>query len=137
MIFKYQLLRQLRESHGVTLNAMSRLSGIPLSNLTRWELGQRHPGAKNLARLAKIFDVKMEIFFEEGKPMKWKKYATLGEDYTVWTYDDGTGPTYQIIRNEDTGPTGTGGYNNLEAAIAQKGYAVQRMTLTILKDEPE
>ena len=65
MIFNYRLLRQLRESHGVSLNAMSRLSGIPLSNLTRWELGQRHPGAKNLARLAKIFDVKMEIFFEE------------------------------------------------------------------------
>ncbi len=65
MRFKYELLRQLRESHGVTLNKMSRLSGIPFSNLSRWERGLRHPGAKNLARLARIYDVKMEIFFEE------------------------------------------------------------------------
>ena len=65
MTFKYQLLRELRHQHGASIHTVSRLSGIPFVNISRWERGLRHPGAKNLAKMAKIFNVKMEVFFEE------------------------------------------------------------------------
>ena len=63
MRFRFELLRELRHQHGASIHTVSRLSGIPYVNISRWERGLRHPGAKNLAKMARRYNVKMEIFF--------------------------------------------------------------------------
>jgi transcriptional regulator with XRE-family HTH domain len=53
-------LRELRRRSGVTLAALSRTTGIPVSTLSRLESGQRKPGLELLLPLAKAYQVPLD-----------------------------------------------------------------------------
>ncbi|WP_159618764.1 helix-turn-helix domain-containing protein [Arthrobacter zhaoguopingii] len=53
-------LRQQRHSSGLTLAAVSELTGIPVSTLSRVESGKRRPGLELLLPLARAYNVPLE-----------------------------------------------------------------------------
>ncbi|RHR49653.1 XRE family transcriptional regulator [Clostridium sp. AF18-27] len=68
----YQKLCKLMEQRGETAYQVSKATGISQSAFSNWKAGNTKPGTKNLAALAKHFDVPMEYFMvdepvEQGK----------------------------------------------------------------------
>lgn len=53
-------LRELRRRRGGTLTALSEVTGIPVSTLSRLESGQRKPGLELLLPLAKAYQVPLD-----------------------------------------------------------------------------
>jgi transcriptional regulator with XRE-family HTH domain len=53
-------IRKLRLAKGLTLAELSQLSGIPLSTLSRVELGQNGLNSEKLVRLCRALDVDLQ-----------------------------------------------------------------------------
>lgn len=59
-----KLIRQKREESGASINAMAKLSGISLSNLSDLETGKVVPTLNTMLRLAAA--MKLNIYLGEG-----------------------------------------------------------------------
>ena len=62
------------EQRGETAYQVSKATGISQSAFSSWKAGNTKPGTKNLAALAKHFDVPMEYFMED-EPIEQEKGA--------------------------------------------------------------
>lgn len=63
----YQKLYALLEKTGETPYKVSKATGISQTAFSNWKAGIARPGTKNLATLAKYFNVSMEYFMEDEK----------------------------------------------------------------------
>lgn len=76
----YQKLCKLMEQRGETAYQVSKATGISQSAFSNWKAGNTKPGTKNLAALAKHFDVPMEYFMVD-EPVKQGKGGEKGVDF--------------------------------------------------------
>lgn len=63
----YSRLCELMEKTGETAYQISKATGISQTAFSNWKAGISNPGTKNLAALAKHFDVPMEYFVEDSQ----------------------------------------------------------------------
>lgn len=61
----YQMISELIEKSGETAYQVSKATGISQTAFSNWKSGASNPGVKNLAALAKHFNVPMEYFMDE------------------------------------------------------------------------
>jgi len=64
-------LRELRESRngtGVSLEQVSRRTGISRSHLCRIEQGRRQPSVRVLFKLARFFHCRIDDIFQDSEP---------------------------------------------------------------------
>lgn len=56
-----EVIKQLREERGLSLRALSRKSGVPLSTLSQIENGRSVPGVDSVAKILDALGVKIEL----------------------------------------------------------------------------
>lgn len=56
-------IREARLSKGVSQKKLSKQSGIPVRNISRWENGKHLPSVYSLFRLAQALDLELKISF--------------------------------------------------------------------------
>ena len=83
----------LRNKANMTQKTLSEKLGVTNRAISNWELQTAAPSIENIFKLAKIFDVPMEYFFDENKEKtvsqnKYHKMESLRELYRV-----GRGPS--------------------------------------------
>jgi transcriptional regulator with XRE-family HTH domain len=82
------LLRQAREASGLSLEALSETSGIPVEQISRYELGENAPGIHELSVLANGVNKNLSYFLESGSQIgellalreAWQHFSELPED---------------------------------------------------------
>ncbi len=98
------ILRELREKHGLTQEQLAERVMVTRQAVSRWETGETQPNTETLKLLSKEFDVSINTLL--GSPRKLicqccgmplqdeiigrNQDGTLNEDYCKWCYADGT-----------------------------------------------
>ena len=57
-------IREVRESKGMSLNELSRQTGISKSHLSNIERGEKEPGISVLVRIAMTLNVDVELLYQ-------------------------------------------------------------------------
>lgn len=60
----YETFKRLLDEKGVTTYQVAKDTGISQATLSDWKLGKSKPKADKLYKIAKYFDVPLEIFLE-------------------------------------------------------------------------
>lgn len=94
-------LRELRRANGTTLAALSEVTGIPVSTLSRLESGQRRPSLELLLPLAKAHHVPLDELVnapETGDPRVYARPVTRhGQTFIPLTRKPGGLQAYKQI----------------------------------------
>lgn len=92
--FNPDKIKELREVNSITQKQLGDLLGISDRAVSKWESGLSKPSGENFIRLAKIFNVSVENFFESSRVIKTKKEDAIGgmESLTE-LYKIGRGPS--------------------------------------------
>ena len=61
-------LRNARRRAGIGLDRCSRLSGVSVRDVIRYEQGRATPGIKNAARIARVLGVRVDSIEESSRP---------------------------------------------------------------------
>ena len=56
-------MKELRDERGLKRDWVARQLGVHYNTLKNWELGNAHPGTRELLALSKIYHVEAEEFF--------------------------------------------------------------------------
>lgn len=62
------LLRIAREAHGYTQTRLAELSGLPQTDISRWESGLRTPGDEQIQRLAETLELPRSLLISDVRP---------------------------------------------------------------------
>lgn len=76
----HDIIRQLREKHNLTQEALANEIGIDRSIISRWETGKADPTLEQAQLLSGFFDRPIEEFYDEEKKNQKKKRIT---DYRI------------------------------------------------------
>ena len=64
------VIKQLRESAGLTQAELARRLGVPQPQVARWESGRRHAKIDSLQRIADALGLNLQVIFSAGVPTK-------------------------------------------------------------------
>ncbi|WZP35688.1 transcriptional regulator [Enterococcus phage vB_Efs6_KEN16] len=62
---KPKVLKRVREARGESLRELANMIGVHWSSISYWENGIKEPRVKNRVKLAKLYNIPVEILFEE------------------------------------------------------------------------
>lgn len=72
-------IKSIRESRGVTQNALAVAMGVSINTVWRWENGERSPSLSNAQRIANYFNCTIEELTENPpQPLTGKKASRTG-----------------------------------------------------------
>lgn len=77
--FKGDLLKELRESHGITVAQLAQFSGVAQNAIEQMENGERQPGAKVAQALAEALGTKKSYFYDAQEVERLKQAAGLNK----------------------------------------------------------
>jgi len=63
-------IRELRKMHSMTQEDLAKKIGVKQPNLNRWEKGGRNPSLTTLKKVAKVFNVSLDILAFDEKDLK-------------------------------------------------------------------
>lgn len=64
---KYDLIRKLRLEHKYSQDEFGKLLNISKTTISKWETGKKNIGKKNLLKIAELFHMNLEDFYEKGE----------------------------------------------------------------------
>jgi len=73
-------LKRLRKNANLTLEELSEKAGISVSQLSRYESGERDPSLTHLRALAAVFDAPIAVIAEEQRQLPVIGYAGAGAE---------------------------------------------------------
>ena len=76
-IFNSNKIKELRELNHITQKQLGESLGITDRAVSKWESGLSNPSGQNLISLAKIFNVPVEIFFENSNKKAKKRRSCM------------------------------------------------------------
>ena len=88
-----ELIKNLRKDKKLSQKELGKLLGISDRAISRWELGETKPTAKNLVILSKIFGVSINDFFCEDFKKDDNGHVTTGMSSLTELYKIGRGPS--------------------------------------------
>lgn len=98
-----EVLRTLRESHGLTQEALAQRLHVTRQAISRWETGETVPNTETLKQLSREFDVSINTLLGSprqlfcqccGMPLQDGEISrepdgSMNEEYCKWCYQDG------------------------------------------------
>jgi transcriptional regulator with XRE-family HTH domain len=100
----YEVLRSLREKHGLTQEQLAQKALVTRQAVSRWETGETQPNTDTLKLLSRIFDVSINALLGSprtlycqccGMPLTEDSMisreldGSFNEDYCTWCYTGG------------------------------------------------
>ncbi len=92
-IFNSNKIKELRELNHITQRQLGEALGITDRAVSKWESGLSNPSGQNLISLAKIFNVPVEVFFENSNKKTKKEETVCGMESLTELYKIGRGPS--------------------------------------------
>ena len=92
-IFNSNKIKELRELNHITQKQLGESLGITDRAVSKWESGLSSPSGQNLISLAKIFNVPVEVFFENSNKQFKKEETVCGMESLTELYKIGRGPS--------------------------------------------
>ena len=101
----YEVLKTLREKHGLTQEQLAQKALVTRQAVSRWETGETQPNIETLKLLSRIYDVSINTLLGSpralvcqccGMPLSEdgfisrEKDGSFNEDYCKWCYADGS-----------------------------------------------
>jgi len=88
-------IRSIRIDNGISQRELAKKLGLSNRAISKWENGLSYPSTENLIRIAEVFAVPLEYFFEKTKEENEKKndVKPLGMESLSELYKTGAGPS--------------------------------------------
>ena len=88
-------IKSIRIDNGISQRELAKKLGISNRAVSKWESGLPYPSTENLIRIAEVFSVPLEYFFEKAKEDNEKKndVKPLGMESLAELYKTGAGPS--------------------------------------------
>ena len=101
----YEILRSLREKHGMTQEQLAQKAMVTRQAVSRWETGETQPNTDTLKLLSRIYDVSINTLLGSprtlycqccGMPLSEdgmisrEPDGSFNEDYCTWCYTGGS-----------------------------------------------
>ena len=100
----YEILKSLREQHGLTQEQLAERVMVTRQAVSRWETGETQPNTETLKLLSRLYDVSINTLLgsprmlicqccgmplSEDSMISKESDSTYNEDYCKWCYTDG------------------------------------------------
>lgn len=99
-----EILKKLREEHGLSQDQLAERVMVTRQAVSRWETGETQPGTDTLKLLSKVYNVSINTLLGSPRQLRCQccgmpledsiisreKDKTLNENYCQWCYADGT-----------------------------------------------
>jgi transcriptional regulator with XRE-family HTH domain len=75
-------IRQIRTDNGISQRELAKKLGLSNRAVSKWESGLSYPSTENLIRIAEVFSVPLEFFFEKAKEES-ERLMKIARDYAA------------------------------------------------------